>query len=89
MSGQYLTSDHQKHNNEKNKRKTKMEKRTGTRGNQIKMTVFWVVAPTFQSCLLLPSSMIEAPSTPETSENFYQTTQRYSPEDKSSSYSSP
>jgi hypothetical protein len=38
------------------------------------MAVFWVVAP----CIAL---MMEAARTSETLVNFYQTTQRYNPED--------
>jgi hypothetical protein len=51
----------------------------------MKMAVFWVVAP----CSLVEvyrrfrviALMMQAVSTSETSVNFYQTTQRYNPED--------
>jgi hypothetical protein len=54
----------------------------------LKMAVFWVVAPcrlveVFSEVLaaFIIALMMEAASTSEMSVNFYQTTQRYNPED--------
>jgi hypothetical protein len=48
----------------------------------MKMTVFWVVVPCSLAMIVL---IMEAASTSETSVNFYQTTRRINPEDKTSS----